>query len=103
MSVPTYPVGQTWIFDIGPARVAQDVLAPDRIRFRILTGDRAGESGEFAIVAETLGPDCFLVSWQEADGHAVVHHEDHAARRFKAVIVTPDGRMLRAGGEMEQG
>jgi hypothetical protein len=95
-----YPVGETWIYDIGVAQVAQHYPAPDRMHYRVLTGPRAGAEESLAIEIRLIRPDVFLVSWREADGITVVHVEDFATHVFHSCVTLPDGGFRRHSGSM---
>ena len=95
-----YPVGHTYVFDIGDAQIEHTLESLQTLRYRILTGERAGGAGTVAIQVRTLRPDLYLVSWQEADQLSVVHVEDFAAGRFEACITFPDLSFRRLRGRM---
>jgi len=97
-----YPVGQTWIFDIGVARIEHRLESLTTLRYRVLTGDRAGSTDRVAMQVQPLRGGLFLVSWQEADGITVVHVEDFAERRFEACVSFPGGRFERIRGTMSR-
>lgn len=99
-AVSDYPVGETWIFDIGVARIEHRLESLSSLRYRVLTGERAGSADRVEMQVRPLREGLFLVSWQEADGITVVHIEDFAARQFEACVTFPGGRFERIHGTM---
>jgi hypothetical protein len=95
-----YPVGQTWIFDIGVARIEHRLESLTSLRYRVLSGEHAGSADRVEITVQPLRGGLFLVSWQEADGITVVHVEDFAAQCFEACVTFPGGRFERIHGTM---
>jgi|HubBroStandDraft_5_1064220.scaffolds.fasta_scaffold1168154_2 hypothetical protein len=98
----SYPVGETWIFDIGVARIEHRLESLSSLRYRVLSGERAGSADRVAMQVQALRDGLFLVSWQEADGITVVHVEDFAARCFEACVSFPGGRFERIHGTMSR-
>ena len=97
-----YPVGETWIFDIGVARIEHRLESLTSLRYRVLSGERVGSADRVAMQVQPLREGLFLVSWQEADGVTVVHAEDFAAQRFEACVTFPGGRFERIHGTMSR-
>jgi hypothetical protein len=100
MSTVYPPVGQRWVFDIGPARIEHHYVSGSRVEFHILTGERAGERGAFEIHVDPVGEGRFLVSWQEDDKTTVVHWEEFGQNRFVAFVTLPDASFVRFEGTM---
>jgi hypothetical protein len=97
-----YPVGQTWLFDIGEARIEHEFFAPNKVRYRVLDGPRAGLEETTSIHVEAVRPGVFIVSWQEGDGVTVVHVEDFAKRTFYSHVTRPGGVLARFKGSMSR-
>lgn len=97
-----YPVGETWIFDIGVARIEHRLESLTSLRYRVLSGERAGSADRVAMQVQPLREGLFLVSWQEADGISVVHVEDFAQGCFEACVSFPGGRFERIHGTMSR-
>lgn len=95
-----YPVGQTYVFDIGVAQIAHHYLSTEEMRYQILTGSRAGDSDTIAIQVKAIRPGLFWVSWQEADKITVTHLEDFENGTFEASITLPDLSFIRCSGKM---
>lgn len=95
-----YPIGQSWIFDIGVAQIEHRFEAPGRFRYRILTGERAGEQDSIAIDVQPIREALFLVSWKERDGSTVVHLEDFEHNTFHSCFTAPNGELHRFHGKM---
>jgi hypothetical protein len=98
----SYPVGETWLFDIGVALVEQHYLSAGAMRYHIASGPRAGAEETVAIQVHLVRPDVFLVSWQEADGITVVHVEDFADNTFYSHATLSDGSFMRVRGTMRR-
>lgn len=49
-----------------------------------------GQTETVTIRAEEIGPDLFLVTWQEADKTTVVHVEDYARKTIITSFTNPD-------------
>jgi hypothetical protein len=98
----SYPVGETWIFDIGVARIEHRLESLTSLRYRVLSGERTGNADRVAMQVRPLREGLFLVSWQEADGITVVHVEDFAERCFDACVTFPGGRFERIHGTMSR-
>jgi hypothetical protein len=97
-----YPVGQTWVFDIGIAEIESHFPAAGVMRYRILSGSKRGEEGSVDIDVRPVGPNQFFVSWQEADGSIVVHLEDYAQQRFHSCLIAPGSVLHRFSGSMRR-
>jgi hypothetical protein len=97
-----YPIGQTWIFDIGVARIEHRLESLSSLRYRVLSGERAGSADRVEMQVTALRGGLFLVSWQEADGITVVHVEDFSAQRFESCVTFPGGRFERIHGTMSR-
>lgn len=98
----SYPVGETWIFDIGVARIEHRLESLNSLRYRVLSGERAGSADRVAMQVQPLRNGLFLVSWQEADGITVVHVEDFTQCCFEACVTFPGGRFERIHGTMSR-
>lgn len=94
------PVGETWLFDIGPAQIEHRYESDRLMHFHVISGDHAGERGSVAIEVQQVGAAQFLVSWQEANLITVVHWEDFAAQEFQAFATMPDLAFHRFAGKM---
>ena len=97
-----YPIGETWIYDLGEAEVAQHYPAPGRMHYRVLGGPRDGAQESLDIDIRLLRPGLFMTSWREADGITVVHVEDFASNEFHSCVTLPDGRFRRHTGRMRR-
>ncbi|MGA3156190.1 MAG: hypothetical protein ABSE43_01310 [Steroidobacteraceae bacterium] len=97
-----YPVGETWIFDIGVARIEHRLESLNSLRYRVLSGERAGSADRVAMQVQALRDSLFMVSWQEADGITVVHVEDFTKGCFEACVTFPGGRFERIHGTMSR-
>jgi hypothetical protein len=98
----SYPVGETWLFDIGVATIEQRYDSINSMHYRIASGSRAGFEETVAIDVHLIRPDVFLVSWQEADGVTVVHVEDFSDNTFYSNATLIDGRFMRVRGSMRR-
>jgi molybdenum cofactor biosynthesis MoaF-like protein len=101
-SLTTYPVGQTWIFDIGEAQIEHRFGEAGFVRYRVLTGPRAGAQETVPIEVRLIRPGVFLVSWQEGDRITVVHVEDYDQLVFYSLVTRPDGTFVRFSGTMKR-
>lgn len=99
-SFMTYPIGHTYVFDIGVAHVEQHYESEQRMHYKVLTGPRTGEHDTVPIDIKFIRPGVFLVSWQEADKLTVVHVEDFDAGVFYSQVTTPDLKFIRIVGKM---
>jgi hypothetical protein len=96
------PVGQTWIFDIGPARIAHSYDSVNSMRYHVVSGEHATAEGRVDITTLAVGEDKFLVTWQEEDKTTVVHYEDFAAGRFESFVTMPDLAFVHFSGRMRR-
>lgn len=97
-----YPFGETWIFDIGVAEIEHHFPAAGRLRYRVLTGPRAGSTETVALTVEPLRPGLFATSWQEGDRTTVVHVEDFERGEFLSHVTFADGRFMLHRGRMRR-
>ena len=97
-----YPIGETWLFDIGIAQIQHDFLAPDEMEYRIVSGARAGEIGRVTTQIVAVQSEIYLVSWQEADRTTVVHLEDFSRGTFLSCRTMPDNEFIRIQGHMRR-
>ena len=96
----TYPpVGETWIFDIGPAQIEHHYTPDREMRYLILTGHFAGATETVAIDVKEV-PGGFLVGWQEANKTTVVHWEDFGNGVFESFATLPDHEFVHFSGKM---
>jgi hypothetical protein len=100
VSLTRFPVGETYIYDIGVAVVEQHYLTDRRMRYLNLTGPRAGTSDTVDIDVKFIRPGVFLTSWQESDGLTVVHVEDFDAGTFHSHVTMPDSTFRRFTSRM---
>jgi hypothetical protein len=101
-SLTQYPVGETWIFDIGVAEIEQSYLPGSRMHYKVLTGPRAGSEETLPIETQLIRPGVFLVSWQEHDGTTVTHVEDFDSNTFHSRATLADHRFMRITGRMRR-
>ncbi|HTP40777.1 MAG TPA: hypothetical protein VMI92_14520 [Steroidobacteraceae bacterium] len=97
-----YPLGSTWLFDIGVATIEHQLRPDGQLHYRVLSGPHAGNEEVVPLDIVRLRPQVFLVSWQEAAGITVVHVEDFENQRFHSRATLPGGRLMRTGGEMRR-
>ena len=83
-----YPAGLVFDVSFQEFSARLTVLSPDRLRF------------EIAIVATSIRPGLFLVSWVERSGATVVHVEDFAQGRIHSQATLADGTFLRMAGPL---
>lgn len=95
-----YPVGKTYVYDIGVAIVEQHYLSDRQMRYKNLTGEHAGEEETVAIDIKFIRPGVFLTSWQEASRITVVHLEDFDAGIFHSHVTMPDSSFRRFTSKM---
>ncbi|MGC4085492.1 MAG: MoaF N-terminal domain-containing protein [Vicinamibacterales bacterium] len=97
-----YPVGERWIFDIGVAEIEHHYVSATKLDYRILTGDRAGETGSTDIEVVPVSDAVFFVSWQEHDRSTVVHLEDFGKGTFVSCYTSPTAQFFRTRGKMRR-
>lgn len=98
----TYPIGHTYVFDIGVAEIEQHYHSAERMHYKVLTGPRAGAEETITIDIKLIRPSVFLVSWQEGDRTTVVHVEDFDAGVFYSNVTLPDATFRRFTGKMRR-
>lgn len=98
----TYPIGHTYVFDIGVAEIEQRYESAQRMHYKVLTGPRAGVEATVPIDIKLIRPGVFLVSWQEDDQTTVVHVEDFDAGVFHTHVTMPDNTFRRFTGKMRR-
>lgn len=98
----TYPIGHTYVFDIGVAEIEQHYPSAERMHYKVLTGPRAGSEETVSIDIKLIRPSVFLVSWQEGDKTTVVHVEDFDAGVFYSNVTMPNGGFHRITGKMRR-
>ena len=94
-----YPAGLVFDVSFQEFSARLTVLSPDRLRFEIAEGPYANAE-EVAIVATSIRPGLFLVSWVERSGATVVHVEDFAQGRIHSQATLADGTFLRMAGPL---
>ena len=97
-----YPLGQTWLFDIGVARIEHELRPDGQLHYRVLTGPHAGNEEVVVLDVVQVRPKVFFVSWQEAAGITVVHLEDYENLRVESRATLPGGRLMRTSGAMHR-
>lgn len=97
-----YPVGERWVFDIGIAEIEHYYVSAVEMRYRILTGARAGETGSVSLDVVPIGDRVFFVSWQEHDRSTVVHLEDFSKGTFVSCYTSPNAEFHRTHGRMRR-
>ncbi|MFT3906663.1 MAG: hypothetical protein QM718_10195 [Steroidobacteraceae bacterium] len=104
MAVPRdhYPVGETWIFDIGVAEIEHRFVAPGQLHYHVLSGPRRGSEETVPLDVQAIRPGVFLTSWQEQDRTTVVHLEDFERGEFFSHVSFSDGRFIRHHGRMRR-
>ena len=98
----SYPVGETWLFDIGVATIEHRFVGAGSLHYHIASGARAGTKETVAAEVHLIRPDVFLVSWQEPDGVTVVHVEDYADNTFHSHATLADGSFMKVRGTMRR-
>jgi hypothetical protein len=97
-----YPIGQTWLFDIGEACIEHRFDSPGLLHYRVLTGPRAGDEDTVPLHVEPIGPGVFVTSWQKRDGIVVVHVEDFTRLIVHSHVLHPGGPFMRFKGSMQR-
>lgn len=97
-----YPLGQTWVFDIGVAQIEHQLRSDGQLHYHVLTGRNAGNEETVALDIVQVRPNVFLVSWEEAAGITVVHVEDFENLQFHSRATLPGGRLMRTSGAMRR-
>ena len=98
----SYPVGQTWVFDIGEAQIEQHFLSARTMHYKVLTGPRVGAEETVEVDIQLIRPSLFLVAWREQDGIIVVHVEDYEREEFYSRVAMPDHRLVCIKGKMRR-
>jgi len=101
-NIITYPIGHTYVFDLGSVEIEQHFPSAEQMHFTVLTGPRAGFKETVAIDIKMIRPSVFLTSWQERDRTVVVHVEDFDAGVFYSNITFPNGSFQRVTGKMRR-
>ncbi len=93
-SATEYPVGLVFDVAFEAFSVNLTTLANSELRFHIADGPFA-RTETVKIVATSVRPGMFLVSWVESSGATVVHLEDFAESVLHSYATLPDGKFLR--------
>jgi phenolic acid decarboxylase len=102
LAEPGYPIGEKWIFDIGVAEIEHHYVSSTQMRYRILTGSRAGEVGQVELQIQPVRGALYFVSWQESDRSTVVHLEDFSNCTFISCFTSPEAEFFRIQGRMRR-
>jgi hypothetical protein len=84
-------VGHSYLVDFQQFKVKLSFSSPTSLSYVVLNSDgSAGQSETVTIRVESIGPQLFLVTWQESDKTTVVHVEDYANNTIITNITNPD-------------
>jgi hypothetical protein len=84
-------VGHSYLVDFQEFKVKLNFLSETSLFWAVLNPDGSvGESETDVIRVETIGPQLFLVTWQENDKTTVVHIEDYANNTVITNITNPN-------------
>jgi hypothetical protein len=84
-------VGHTYLVDFQTFKVKLNFLSETSLSWAVLNSDGSvAQSETDAIHVEAIGPQLFLVTWQENDKTTVVHIEDYANKTIITNITNPD-------------
>lgn len=100
--IDEYPVGQTWLFDLGEGQVEHIFSGPGVLHYRVVSGPREGQEDTVPLHVERIRSGVFLVSWLEHDGIVVVHVEDYGRNAFHSHVLHPGGTLMRFRGVMRR-
>lgn len=74
----------------------------ETVRYAIVSGPYAGASGEARCQWQEVSEGVYAISWQEADGAAVVHIDDFLHGRSQAFFTAVDLRFHRMQGPLTE-
>ena len=84
-------VGHSYLVDFQKFKVKLNFLSETSLFWAVLNPDGSvAQSETDAIRVEAIGPQLFLVTWQENDKTTVVHIEDYANKTIITNITNPD-------------
>jgi hypothetical protein len=84
-------VGHSYLVDFQEFKVKLNFLSETSLFWAVLNPDGSvGESETDVIRVEAIGPQLFLVTWQENDKTTVVHIEDYANNTIITNITNPN-------------
>jgi hypothetical protein len=84
-------VGHSYLVDFQAFKVSLSFSSLTSLSYTVLNPDgSAGQSETVTIHVESIGPQLFLVTWQEHDKTTVVHIEDYANNTIITNITNPD-------------
>jgi len=84
-------VGHSYLVDFQQYKVKLNFLSETSLSWAVLNPDGSvAQSETDAIRVEAIGPQLFLVTWQENDKTTVVHIEDYANNTIITNITNPD-------------
>jgi hypothetical protein len=84
-------VGHSYLVDFQKFKVKLNFLSETSLSWAVLNADGSVAQAETDVIrAEAIGPQLFLVTWQENDKTSVVHIEDYANKTIITNITNPD-------------
>jgi len=84
-------VGHSYLVDFQKFKVKLTFSSATSLSYTVVNPDgSAGQSETVTIRVEPIGPQLFLVTWQEGDKTTVVHIEDYANNTIITNITNPD-------------
>jgi hypothetical protein len=84
-------VGHAYLVDFQKFKVKLSFASLTSLSYVVVNPDgSAGQSETVTIRVESIGPQLFLVTWQEDDKTTVVHIEDYANNTIITNITNPD-------------
>lgn len=94
--------GKTYLVRYSDDLAAVNAYSSDgkSISYEITEGAYKGAKGTSELQWEPLADGLFLISWQEADGSTVVHHENYNAGVSHAFFTTPAMAFFRFSGSL---
>ncbi len=99
MSMDAFPIGLEMDVSYPDFTVSLALTSAKELRFEIEDGPFA-RTETVGVEVLPLGNGVFAVSWQEADGSAVVNVQDYDRALVHSFATLPDGRFLRMRGTM---
>lgn len=96
--------GRSFLVTYGDDLAAVNAYSADgeTVAYEIVQGPYTGAKGEAPFRWTRLPDGSFLVSWQEADGSTVVHHEDFDGEVSHAFFTTPAMQFFRLSGTVRE-
>lgn len=104
MTDPIFPhAGKTFLVSYQGIKATNAYSADGvSLTYEIVEGAYTGATAEVKFRWSAVGDDLFLISWQEADGATVVHHDNFRDGKSETFFTTAALEFYRLQGGLEK-